>query len=372
MTAPLTRLRVAEELLKAVRVGSLQAAARARPGWTENVFRGFRPTTISRSTALSRTRWFASDPTYLMQLLDIYLDDLSIPGAFTERLEAAVDNARIPAGLREVLAEIGSLTDPSSLPSGIDVSDQTLQVSIPQHNEAAPGNVTTEASAIRVDSPNETTPQKRQLFERVDFDWESPRDDASVVQDAVTLFERSLSAFVEHGLRRIHGDAWLRKGCGRYKARWADRSRKATASPPSSQLGYAEIAELEEIIRAKQNWPVFKPYFSSKDWVANQFASIVPLRVEGFHPGARHIFAPEEAAGFAAMARVASCYHTPTGDDIELLWTVQEPSESDPTSEIVLTSNRILKNFDNLPPSSTDLRKRYRASRTSRFLAQRI
>ncbi len=350
LIAPLTRLRVAEELLKAVRVGSLQAAARARPGWAEYAFRGFRPTTISRSTALSRTRWFASDPKYLSELLDIYLDDLSIPGAFNDRLVTAVGNARIPTTLREVFAEIGSLSDPLALPSGIDVRDQTVEASISQHHQADAGEVTAGANAAGVHSPSETTTQKRKVFERVDFEWESPTDDASVVQDAVTLFERSLSAFVEHGLRRIHGDAWLRRGCGSYNARWRDRAKKATASPPLSQLGYAELAELDEIIRAKQNWPVFKPYFASKEWVANQFASIVPLRVEGFHPGARHMFVPEEAAGFAAMARLASCYHASTGDAIDLLWASEETGQPDPPDEVVLTSNLILKNFENLPP----------------------
>ena len=349
MSTPLTRLRVAEELLTSVRVGSLQAAASARPSWREHLFRGFRPNKISRSTALSRTTWFASDSKYLVQLLDIYLDDLSIPGAFGERLTAAAKNARVPLGLREVLAEVESLGNLSRLPSGIAVIEQRGEGSPTSADQAVAAEAALEPNVPPIDSSKESPTPQSQAYERLEFEWEAPRDDAGVVQDAVTLFERSLSAFVEHGLRHIHGDAWFRKGCGPYKERWAERATGATASPPTLRLGYAEIAELGEIIRAKQNWPVFRAHFSNKDWVENQFASIIPLRVEGFHPGARQIFAPEKAAGFAAMARVASCYHIATADAIEQLWSAEESDQSDPTSEVVPTSELILKNFDTLP-----------------------
>ena len=264
-------------------------------------------------------------------------------------MAAVAGNARISLGLREVLAEIQSLRDLSDLPSGIEITEQQEEISPTYGDQVAADEVVPEPDVAATDSSKGSSTPPSQVYERLNFEWEAPTDDVGVVQDAVTLFERSLSAFVEHGLRRIHGEAWFRKGCGPYKDRWSERATGATASPPTLRLGYAEIGELEEIIRAKQNWPVFKSYFSSKDWVENQFASIIPLRVEGFHPGARQIFAPEKAAGFAAMARVASCYHIPTADSIEQLWSAEESDQSDPTSEVVLTSELILKNFDTLP-----------------------
>lgn len=340
--ATLTRQRMAEEVLKAIRVGSLQAAARVRPEWREQVFRGFRPDKISRSLALSRTRWFANEPNHLAQLLDVYLDDLAIRGAFGERIQAASENARVPLGLREVLQVVAGLPDLSDLPSGVVLAEVRIESRQLASVQAVPESR----------SPSDAPTLRQRVFERLPFEWSPPTDDASVVQDAVTLFERSLSAFVENALRRLHGDAWFRKGCGSYKRRWAKRAEEATASPPASQIGYAEIGELHEIVVANQNWPVFKPYFEEKNWVNLQFASIIPLRVEGFHPGARRLFAPERSAGFAAMSRIASCYHTLTAEEIDRLWSAEEADQSDPTSEMVSTADRILKNFDSLPHPS--------------------
>ncbi len=219
---------------------------------------------------------------------------------------------------------------------------EALHISPGEHQRQAPS----------VLPRSRTTESSSPSFDRVPFEWDAPTDDAGVVQDAVTLFERSLSAFVEACLRRLHGDAWVRKGCGPYKRRWADKARKATATPPTSQLGYAELAELGEIVGLRQNWPVFGPYFESKSWFEAQFSSIIPLRVEVFHPGARRIFAPERAAGFAAMCRVASCYHEPTSEEIDRLWSAEAPDQPDPETEIVLTRDRILKNFGVLPATS--------------------
>jgi len=341
LTKELTRYVVAEEVLRSIRIGTLQSATSVRQDWREQVFRGFRPNKISRSVALTRSRWFASDASYLAQLLDVYLDDFSIPGAFADRLRAASENARVPIGLRELLADMSSLNDLASLPAGIDGADQS--------DEALRGPDRADSTGLnQIEPPTD----ERVAFEREPFEWTATEDDVGVVQDAVTLFERNLSAFIENRLRRIHGNDWLKVGCSSYKRRWLDKAAKETGPPPESQLGYAEIGELGEIIVAKRNWPVFKPYFESKSWVESQFSFIVPLRTAGFHPGARKIFAPERSAAFAAMSRIASCYHGATAEEIDRLWSAEEVDEPDPDSEVVLTSERVLKNFDSLPRPS--------------------
>lgn len=342
MSRDLTRYAVAEEVLRSIRIGTLQSATSVRQDWRERLFRGFRPNKISRSVALTRSRWFAADASYLAQLLDVYLDDFSIPGAFADRLSAASENARVPPGLRELLADMSSFDDLAALPAGIDMSDQS-------------------DDPAQEDKPSDDPPELRRAessasehisFERESFEWAPTQDDVGLVQDAVTLFERNLSAFIENRLRRIHGTDWLKIGCSSYKRRWSDKAGKETGPPPESQLGYAEIGELGEIIVTKRNWPVFRPYFESKTWVESQFSFIVPLRTAGFHPGARKIFAPERSAAFAAMSRVASCYHSETAEEIDRLWSADEVDESDPENEVALTSERILKNFDSLPRPS--------------------
>ena len=345
----LTRRRVAKELLTSVRIGLLQTVASARADWREDIFRGFRPNKISRSVALARTTWFATNPEYLQQLLDIYLEDLGIPGAFGERIATAAADARIPAALRELLSDLASSPTLSSMPSGMDADDPQGDSTTTESADAHPQSAPKEAAAAPAELPIQTPAHPQRSFRKEAFDWSPPEDDTNVVQDAVTLFERSLSAFVADRLRSLHGDAWLRRGCGKYRARWALKADGATASPPATELGYAEISELSEIICAKQNWPIFEPHFSSKPFVEQQFSHVLPLRVEGFHPGQRVIYAPEEAAAFAAMARLAACYHQPTADRIDGLWAPGEPDAHTSRRETQVTADLILKNFDALP-----------------------
>jgi len=47
------------------------------------------------------------------------------------------------------------------------------------------------------------------LSQPVMLDWEPPDDHVSQVQEAVTLFNRSLVAFVHRQLEGAHGPAWL-------------------------------------------------------------------------------------------------------------------------------------------------------------------
>ncbi len=298
----LTRRRVAEELLTAVRIGSLQTTTSARAGWRDDIFRGFRPTKISRSVALTRMGWFARHPEYLQQLLDIYLNDLSIPGAFGERMTAASDDARIPAALREILADLAS-HDLSAIPAGLDDVEPTHDSAASEATEQMSSS-SPDSAATPTEPPTDPRPHQQHSFTKEPFEWTPPGDDASRVQDAVTLFERSLSAFIEHRLPVIHGDAWRRRGCGPYLKRWAEKADRATGSQPGSELGYADLAELNEIICLKANWPVFEPYFGNKHFIDQQFGHILQLRNDGFHPGQRVLYASEEAAAFAAMARV--------------------------------------------------------------------
>ena len=349
MSAPLTRRRVAEELLTSIRIGLLHTAASVRPDWRDDIFRGFRPTKISRSIALTRVGWFANSPGYLQQLADIYLEDLSIPGAFGERMAAAGEDARIPSALRQIFADLALAGDLSSVSPGVGSDQPAPEVAASEQQDAnlRPTSSTTGASLSESSAETPTGPE--QTFEREPFVWTPPSDDASLVQDAVTLFERSLSAFVAERLRAIHGEAWLRRGCGQYRSRWAQKAAGATASPPASELGYAEVGELAEIICLKANWPVFAPYFGTRKAVEQEFAHILPLRVEGSHPGQRVLYAPEKAAAFAAMARMAGYYHQPTADAIDNFWTPGEPEPSPTRSDTDTTANLILKNFAALP-----------------------
>ncbi|MDE0603737.1 MAG: hypothetical protein OXI18_04965 [bacterium] len=340
---------MAEELLTSIRIGLLHTAASARPDWRDDIFRGFRPTKISRSVALTRVGWFANSPGYLQQLADIYLEDLSIPGAFGERLAAAADDARVPGALRQVFADLAVTDGLASVPSGVGSDETESPAPAPALQDTdLPATPPTAAAKLAGQSAQTSTGLQRS-YGKEPFTWTPPRDDTSVVQDAVTLFERSLSAFVADRLQAIHGDGWLRRGCGQYRSRWAEKAADATASPPTSELGYAELAELGEIIGLKANWPVFAPYFGTKKAVEQEFAHILPLRVEGSHAGQRVLYAPEKAAAFAAMARMAGYYHQPTADAIADFWTPGEPEPSPTRRDTDITANLILKNFAALP-----------------------
>ncbi len=199
--------------------------------------------------------------------------------------------------------------------------------------------------------PSDGPSSAERSFRKEPFEWTPPDDDTGVVQDAVTLFERSLSAFVERQLRDIHGDAWLRRGCGGdYKTRWTEREKRAAPPHPATLLGYADISELSEIVRRKDNWAAFEPYFGGKASLEQKFSQILPLRNAAFHSGQRVLYASEEAAAFAAMVWVASCYHITTADAIDNLWTADEPEPSRTRQETDITANLILKNFDDLLP----------------------
>ncbi len=108
-----------------------------------------------------------------------------------------------------------------------------------------PQPAVTTATTTVPEQPADSPPSPKPAFIKEPFDWSPPEDDTGLVQCAVTLFERSLSAFVEDRLRAIHGDAWLRRGCGGdYKKRWSEKEDRATGPRPASLLGYADISEL--------------------------------------------------------------------------------------------------------------------------------
>ena len=351
MDTTLTRRKVAEELLTAVRIGLLRATASARVDWREDIFRGFRPNTISRSVSLKHARLFATNPDYLQQLIDIYLDELSIQGAFGERLAAAAEDARIPAALQDIFAGLSTLTELPLIPSGFDADDPSAPTS-PESDNQRPAPRAAGAATTAPQRATNTPPPPKATFVKEPFHWIPPDDDTGLVQDSVTLFERSLSAFVERQLRAIHGDAWLRRGCGGdYRKRWAEREERAASPRPATLLGYADIAEMSEIIRAKENWPAFEPYFEDKTFLEQRFIQVFPLRNAAAHPGQRRLYASEQSAAFAAMVRIASCYHPPTADAIDNLWTPDEPEPSSTRSDTDITANLILKNFGGLLPS---------------------
>src|SRR6266545_94262 len=217
----LSRLDVARQLLRDIRVESLRKEARFNPEWSE-IYTGFRTDSLTRAIFLQYAHVFARKTPLLQTLTEVFLDANGVPTG--EGLQARFAIAAGYSDLEEetrsmcrLLAEgdIESLelgiegrlpfADDASRPPGLRESD--IETIAPSTRKAA-------ADPKAADEP------PAYVTEAVPLEWEPAADQITEVQEAVTLFERSLSAFVQRQLEGLHGAAWLRRGCGDLRRRW--------------------------------------------------------------------------------------------------------------------------------------------------------
>ncbi len=342
----LSRIQLATMLLDTTSMESLRKASRHNRSWA-SVYRGFRPNSLTRSVFLRGAMAFAHDPALMRSLANAFFDSLGIHAArdMSARWARAAEDTRLSDQVREActlltsvdFASLSFLPEAESAPPTADAElesidsplapkpeGETFGADAPPRSDAASSE-----SAPQVDAPDraareivETIQPPSYVVQQVPIDLDLPADNVTQIQQAVTLFERALVQFIHRQLQGLYGSSWLRKGCGPWRQDWWARADRNSAIEPKTLLGYAEIAELEQIISRTENWPVFKAYFSNKDLVRLRFLDIVPLRVSGMHPSERTLSVVKQIAGLNAMVEIIATVHPPTARRIDEL--VQE------------------------------------------------
>lgn len=380
-----TRRQVADRLLAVTSVEALRKETRRSHRWA-TVFRGFRPQFLTRAEFQRRAAQFASDVVLLHSLCDVFLDSHGVPvGILSDRLLAAKDYSSVDPETRALcraLAPIGihGLPSITNTPSDADISvepasaedSETKRVGKPNGESVVfvPVSLSGQRWEVAADGANDSADREVEqttgrLAERVQetsssqseipmdedqsFDWECPFDHVNEAQQAVTLFERSLAAFVRNRLQRQYGDAWLRQGCAAVKEQWKERAGRNKAVLPATLLGYAEIGELHKVIEARANWPLFEPYFHDKAELKTSISPIISLRVSSMHPSERELYLTEQVVALAAMVRLANSYHAPTAEKIDRLYRKVHSLADDDVSHQETAANRIATNLGEFP-----------------------
>ncbi len=343
-----TKQDVACELLRATSVEVLRTAVRSKREWAA-IYKGFRPQFLTRAMFLRGATQFARNLPMLQALCDTFLDSLSVaPGPdLKQRFAAAVESSRLEDSIREMCDALAKM-DLAELPSTPDLGNLDNPVTgfaAPGPGNAIPlaamshenGNAEPVSPSWQDDGSNGIDGDSGMLpdcvTEQTMLVWEPPTDHVVEVQQAVTLLERTLVAFVARQLEAFHGVAWLRKGCGPWKARWREKADRSKAVEPKTLLGFAELGELLDVIKA--NWKAFERYFPSKEYLERSFSNIIALRVSGAHPGQREIYLIEQVAALSDMVKLAKAFHKPTADQIDELFqkvvraeTVESPPDT--------------------------------------------
>ncbi len=342
------------------------------------MFPGFRPDSITRTIANAAAPRFAADPRVLSDLVSVYIDDLGAEGpAFNDQLLAAASDPRVPQETQATLrlaAEAGELNQlpVGPTPAGESDGDRRAQ-EIAQESSTAANAIVAEPSVAQPSTVGGEQPMAESKPEpasppqgiRADaapaiseaqpaFTWHPPQDDAVDIQSALTLFGRCISAFIVFRLKDLHGDAWLRRGCGPYRKTWRERAERPSAVDPETLLGCAQLSELQEVIVNQGNWAAFAPYFASKEWVRSEFKSIVELRQAGAHSEQRTLFKSQQFRAFASMCDLTARFHQETAAKIDRIWS-EEQSTADGADEDASDDGTramldlVEKNFDALP-----------------------
>ena len=371
MSAELDRTTLARAILSAIRLRVLREEIRNRRVWRETVFPGFRPDSITRSVAGAAAPRFATAPRMLSDLIEVFIHDLGSEGAeFSDRQLAAASDPRVPPDTQDALRLSAEAKDLSELPvraaqaaAGPAVERPVAQPKDEERLASEPATTAEPVAPIEEAAPEEPAPTaadpaghvhasqpKVAPGEPPPFEWSPPPDDSDDIQSAVTLFGRSVSAFIVFRLQALYGDAWLRKGCGPYRKSWQDREKRPGAVEPETLLGYAWFDELKEIIISRDNWTTFSPYFPTKEWVASEFKLVSPLRQAGMHSEQRALYKSQHFGAFSCMSAITACFHLETADAIDLLWSEEQSTagiaEDD---ETLATLFRVQKNFPSLP-----------------------
>lgn len=105
----LTRIQVADLLLRSTSLNGLRAAARHSQSW-QSVFRGFRPDHLSRPDFVRGTLSFGNNLALLESLCNAFLDDLKVPKVkvLRSRFEAAVNLPVLSDELRQLCVQLSA------------------------------------------------------------------------------------------------------------------------------------------------------------------------------------------------------------------------------------------------------------------------
>ncbi|MCY4107626.1 MAG: ATP-binding protein, partial [Chloroflexi bacterium] len=335
----LTRLRLVETVLREIDIAPLRRLVRSESQWRQ-LSAGFRPDHISKNVLIMRGPQIARRPTLVQELLLAFFKSLGIDRtSLKEGLKEAADDTRLSPSSR-TLFQTAATIEFHRIPRGKSTSSAIARFDYPSaassidtaksephpvadgaSDEHSQTGETSPATASHESRPPGGESEKLKEWRQAEeFVWEPPQDESGAAQEVVTLFERSLVAFVRWRLEKIHGEKWLKRGCGNFLKIWRSRAARRSALEPDSLLGYAELGEIKDIIINKANWPVFEVYFEKKQFVQQALDEVIPLRVSGMHPGERELFLTEHISAIAKMVKMAGLYHPETAAPIDQLF----------------------------------------------------
>ena len=329
----ITKFDVAQLLLKTISIESLRNETRRNQEWS-HVYHGFRPQYLTRAIFLQGVGQFCLNPKLLETLCGVFLDNVGSPPGndLAKRFSAAAEFPHLEMPVRDLCQHLGtnSLAD---IPTRTETYDQVItgaEVKSSVSDGITPIiSIEDEHNIIRHNEPdthsleviNEVSSALPECITHcLMLEWEPPRDQIQESQQAITCFERALVAFVLRQLEALHGDAWLRKGCGSWREKWHNKSQNNRAVDPKTLLGFAELGEIKEVIISNTNWPAFKSYFPSKEYVEQAFSNIIPLRTSGAHGSQREIYFIEQVAGLTSMVALTKVFHEETANKIDELF----------------------------------------------------
>ena len=282
----------------------------------------------------ARKLQIARQTTLIVDLLEALLKSLGIEhDDLRQGLKEASTDTRIAESTRHLYFEL-STTDLDDIPPGSSqvTTQDPFNYSKPQNAARsdrdlpeAPAPVSDSTSPEESSATTTTHASKRLQNGKVTlssdeevkanpkptFHWQPPTDQIKETQEVVTLFERSITAFVHWRLVDLYRDKWLTEGCAQFLQRWRTKTG-SRALEPDTLLGLCEIGEIKEIIVNRKNWALFSPYFDSKEFVQTALDEIIALRVSGMHASQRELYLAEHISAVAAMVRIASSYHAET------------------------------------------------------------
>lgn len=359
----LPRQEIAEKLLGTTLLGALQAEARSNREWA-SVYRGFRPQFLTRAVLLRAATRFAAEDSLLYRLCSVFLDSLGIPkdSNLRRRFTYAAESPNIDEEIRTFCLGLFAVSSDKGQAQIFDEPHTTLITTADSYEGESHDESTTDEDthtvlyvAAPLEDDSKKTAKKLHLIEtQVQMEWQAPNDNVAEAQEAVTLFERAMVAFIQRQLQDFHGDAWFRRGCGKLRDRLRERAHQTGAVLPATLLGYAHIEELREIITMTENWPAFQNYFESKGILEKAFSEINSLRVTGMHPSQRDLYLVEQVSALSAMVKLLRPFHIETADRIDeifnrtLIHTLEDSREASNSA-----AARILTNLGEL--SEADL-----------------
>jgi tetratricopeptide (TPR) repeat protein len=341
---------LAKKLLQTVSIDNLRNETRRNHEWLR-VYHGFRPQYLTRAVFLQGASQFGTSVYLLNSLCTVFLDSTgSTPSDdLRQRFAEAAKLTYLEHSIHDLCQYLStvSLVD---LPTRTAISDGTKNVLLP---EVVPSDdITTAISSEtkqkeHISEPTEPSIENINqqpydlptcITQQVMLEWQAPKDNIQEIQQAVTLFERVLIAFVVRQLEALYGDGWLRKGCGQWRERWNEKSQHNKAVDPKTLIGFAELGEIKDIIIAKGNWPAFKLYFPSKEYIEKRMSSIISLRIGGAHGSQRELYFIEQVDALKSIVDFSSRFHKDTAEKIdELFRRVIQIQDEVPSESLMLS-----------------------------------